>query len=167
MPWWDMWDEKNSAGGEEGARAVILAVRDEARLLGYYSDNELGWWNVSLWKATLEQPATSEQRKRLMAMLREEYWGEWKELEKDFESDVASSFEELEKRGILYLRGGGRGILVMRKFLGMLAERYYALAEQIIRKYDRRGLILGDRYPSFYYPEVVRACARHVDVVST
>jgi len=49
----------------------------------------------------------------------------------------------------------------------VLAERYYALVEQIIRKYDRRGLILGDRYPSFYYPQVVRAAARHVDVIST
>ncbi len=96
-----------------------------------------------------------------------EYGGDWKKLEGNFESDAASSFEELEKRGLLYLRPGGRGILVMRKFLGVLAERYYSLVEEIIRKYDRRALILGDRYPSFYYPEVVRAAARHVDVIST
>jgi hypothetical protein len=167
MPWWDMWDEKNIARAEEVARGQILAVRDDPRLLGYYSDNELGWWNVSLWKATLDQPASSGQRKRLMGMLREEYGSSWEKLSRDFESDVASSFEELQKRGVLYLRGGGRGILVMRKFLGVLAERYYSLTTEIIRKYDRRGLILGDRYPSFYYPEVVAAAARHVDVIST
>src|SRR6266850_1820919 len=107
MPWWDMWDQKNIARAEEVARKIILEVRDEPRLLGYYSDNELGWWNVSLWKATMEQPSTSGQRKRLMAMLREEYAGDWKKLDKDFESDVAGSFDELEKRGLLYLRGGG------------------------------------------------------------
>ena len=28
----------------------------------------------------------------------------------------------------------------------MVAERYYALVRQIIRKYDARTLILGDRY---------------------
>ena len=34
-------------------------------------------------------------------------------------------------------------------FLGLLAERYYQLVHQIIRKYDTRALILGDRYQSF------------------
>jgi len=37
----------------------------------------------------------------------------------------------------------------------VLAERYYAVAEQIIRKYDRRGLILGVGIVVLY-PEVVR-----------
>ncbi len=32
---------------------------------------------------------------------------------------------------------------------------------------DRRALFLGDRYQSFYYPEVVEASARHVDVSSS
>jgi len=41
----------------------------------------------------------------------------------------------------------------MRRFLGVLAERYYSLCRQIIRKYDSRALILGDRYQSFYYPK--------------
>ena len=41
------------------------------------------------------------------------------------------------------------------------------LVHQIIRKYDQRALILGDRYQSFYYPEVARASARHVDAVSS
>ncbi len=44
IPWWDMWDQKNIARAEEVARKIILAVRDEPRLLGYYSDNELGVW---------------------------------------------------------------------------------------------------------------------------
>ena len=30
-----------------------------------------------------------------------------------------------------------------------------------------RALILGDRYQSFYYPEVARACGRYVDAVSS
>ena len=36
----------------------------------------------------------------------------------------------------------------------------------MVRKYDSRALILGDRFPSFYYPEVVRAGARYVDAIS-
>jgi hypothetical protein len=34
-------------------------------VIGYYSDNEIGWWNAILWKMTLEQPATSGQRQQL------------------------------------------------------------------------------------------------------
>jgi hypothetical protein len=49
----------------------------------------------------------------------------------------------------------------------LLAERYYSLAHDTIRKYDQHALILGDRYQSFYYPEVVRASAPYVDVVSS
>ena len=67
---------------------------------------------------------------------------------------------------MLFLRPGGNGIRVERRFLRMLAERYYSLVHDIIRKYDKRALILGDRYQSFYYAEVARACAPYVDAVS-
>jgi len=39
---------------------------------------------VSLWKATLEQPATSGQRKRLMADAAESMEGTGRNLEKEF-----------------------------------------------------------------------------------
>ncbi len=74
---------------------------------------------------------------------------------------------ELDRGGRLYLRAGGNGIRVMRQFMSLLADRYYQLAREIIRKHDPRALVLGDRYQSFYYPEVARAAAKHVDVVST
>src|SRR5258708_22404055 len=68
---------------------------------------------------------------------------------------------------MLFLRPGGEGIRIERQFLELLAERYYSLVRDIIRKYDRRALILGDRHQSFYYPEVARASARYVDAVSS
>jgi len=43
-----------------------LALRDDPRLLGYYSDNEMGWWNSALFQLTLEQAPTSGQRCRLL-----------------------------------------------------------------------------------------------------
>ena len=36
-----------------------------------------------------------------------------------------------------------------------------------LRKYDTRALILGDRYESFFYPEVARASARSLDAASS
>jgi hypothetical protein len=59
-----------------------------------------------------------------LQLLREIYHNNWDELLKDFETDNAGSFEELDQRGILYLRPGGNGIRAYRRFLGLMAERY-------------------------------------------
>jgi hypothetical protein len=86
----------------------------------------------------------------------------------DFEpAPGVENWDTLSQHGMLFLRPGGNGIRVERRFLELLAERYYSLVRDLIRKYDRRALILGDRYQSFYYPEVTRACRRYVDAVSS
>ncbi|PYK57998.1 MAG: hypothetical protein DME21_16420, partial [Verrucomicrobia bacterium] len=167
-PWWDMWDPKIIGRMDEVAREQILALRDDPRVIGYYSDNEMGWWNGILFKMTLEQAPTSGQRWRLMELLRTNYHNDWSELLKDFEpAPGLESWQQLEQHGMLFLRPGGTGIRTMRRFLAQLAERYYSLVHDLIRKYDPRALILGDRYQSFFYPEVARACAPYVDAVSS
>lgn len=167
-PWWDMWDPKITDRMDQVAREHILALRDDPRLIGYYSDNEIGWWNAILFKMTLEQAPTSGQRQRLLKLLRETYSNDWSALVREFEpAPGVENWSGLEQHGMLFLRPGGNGLRVERRFLGMLAERYYSLIHDIIRKYDQRALILGDRYQSFYYPEVARACAPYVDAVSS
>ena len=167
-PWWDMWDPKIVERMDSVAREQILALRDDPRLIGYYSDNEMGWWNAILFKMTLEQSPTSGQRRRLIELLRQTYRSDWTELLKDFEpAPGLENWDTLEQHGMLYLRPGGNGIRVERRFLELLADRYYSLVREIIRKYDPRALILGDRYQSFYYPEVARASARYLDAISS
>ena len=166
-PWKDLWDTNIIARMHQIARDQILPVRDDPRLLGYYSDNEMGWWNATLFRMTLEQPPTSGQRQRLLQLLHETYHDAWPELLKDFEAEAAASFEELDKGGMLYLRPGSNGIRTYRRFLGVMAQRYYSLVREIIHTYDSRGLVLGDRYQSFYYPEVARASASAVDASSS
>jgi hypothetical protein len=167
-PWWDMWDPKIIARMDQVARDQILPLRGDPRVIGYYTDNEMGWWNAILFKMTLEQASTSGQRQRLIQLLRETYHNDWSELLKDFDpAPGVENWETLDQHGILFLRPGGNGIRTYRRFLGLVAERYYSLVHEIIRKYDQRALILGDRYQSFYYPEVARASAPYVDAVSS
>src|SRR6267378_3107028 len=166
VPWRDMWDTNIIAQMHQIARNQILPLRDDPRVLGYYSDNEMGWWNAPLFKLTLEQAPTSGQRQRLLQLLHETYHNDWSELLQDFEPEGAGSFGELDQHGMLYLRPGSNGIRTYRRFLGLIAERYYSLVREIIRTYDARGLVLGDRYQSFFYPEVARAAGSSVDVVS-
>jgi hypothetical protein len=141
-PWFDMWDPKVIADMDKVAREQILPIRDDPRLMGYYTDNEMGWWNGALFKMTLEQPAGSGQRQRLIRLLRATYGGSWQRLERDFEPVGAQSFAELEHAGVLYLRPGSQGIKPIRRFLAMAARHYYQLVRDTIRRYDRRGLIL-------------------------
>jgi hypothetical protein len=166
-PWWDMWSDKVVAEMDRVARKLILPLRDDPRLLGYYTDNEMGWWNAILIKMTMEQSPASGQRQRLLTLLRQEYGHDWDRFQNDFDADGASSFADLSAGGRIYLRGGGNGIRVARKFMGILADRYYSLVHGMIRKYDQRALILGDRYQSFFYPEVARASRKWVDIASS
>ncbi len=123
-----MWDEKITARMEQVTRDQIVAVRDDPRLIGYYSDNEMGWWNAALFKMTLEHAPTSGQRQRLIKLLRETYGDDWNKLLADFEPVDVASWEELDRGGRLYLRAGGNGVRVMRQFMSLLADRYYQLA---------------------------------------
>ncbi|HTL56154.1 MAG TPA: hypothetical protein VL361_10775 [Candidatus Limnocylindrales bacterium] len=167
-PWWDMWDPKLVERMDAVARQYIVPLRDDPRVIGYYTDNEIGWWNAILFQMTLQQAPASGQRQRLIKLLRQVYHENWSDLMQDFEpSPIIDSWEQLEQHGVLFLRPGGKGIRVERQFLGLLAERYYSLVHDVVRKYDSRALILGDRFPSFFYPEVVRASARYVDVLSS
>jgi hypothetical protein len=166
-PWWDMWDPKITQRMDDVARAQILPVRDDPRLIGYYTDNEMGWWNAALFQMALDQAPTSGQRQRLIKLLRDTYANDWQKLLADFDPEVADSFDALDQKGRLWLRPDGNGVKVMRRFLALAASRYYQLVHDIIRKYDRRALILGDRYQSFYYPEVAQAAAPYVDAMSS
>ena len=115
----------------------------------------------------LEQPATSGQRQRLIRVVRETYDNDWDALAKDFEPQNAANWQEIDRGGMLWLRPGGNGIRTMRRFLGVVAERYYQLMRDAIRKYDPDAMYLGDRYQSFYYPELPSAGRQYLDVVST
>ena len=66
-PWLDMWDPAVVARVDDVARRQIVRLRDDPRLIGYYTDNELGWWNATLFNMTLAHKPTSGQRRRLIA----------------------------------------------------------------------------------------------------
>jgi hypothetical protein len=166
-PWFDMWDEKVIRRIEEVAEQNMAATRGDPRVIGYYSDNELGWWNAILWKMTLEQPASSGQRQRLVRMVRETYGDDWQALTRDFEPQNATNWDELDQSGMLWLRSGREGIRTVRRFLSLVADRYYQLMHDTLRKLEPDAMYLGDRYQSFYYPEVAAASRPYVDIAST
>jgi hypothetical protein len=164
-PWRDMWNTRWLEIMEAAPREKIRV--SDSRVIGHYSDNELDWWNGALFRHTLDHPASSGQRQRLVELLREQYEDDWSLLLDDFEPEGATSFEELNQAGQVYLRPGSSGISSYRRFLGMIAAQYYRTTSEIIRSKAPQGLLLGDRFRTSYYPELVRAAAAETDVIST
>lgn len=164
MPWNDMFAPQTAQQVDEIVRDLIAPYRDDPHLLGWFTDNELGWWDDSLFLHFLKQPAQNATRRELIKLLRQHYKGDLQRMRHDFDIGDARRFEDIRQ---VTLIPGGAGMVVINRFVGLLAKRYYKLMHDSIRRYDRHHLILGDRYHDFYPLEVARASAPYVDVVST
>lgn len=166
VPWLDLFSEATERRFDEVVRRQVIPLKDDPRLIGYFTDNELGWWDETIFHYHLQQPANAT-RKVLLGLLREHYRGDFARLRRDFDPGEARSFADLERPAHLWLQPGGDGRAVVEAFTALLAERYYRLSHDAIRRHDPNHLILGDRYISWYPPVVARAARRYVDVVSS
>jgi len=129
---WDMWDPKVVRRWMRPASRPNLAVRDDPHLLGYYTDNELGWWNATLCQ---DDSRTAGRAARS--------GNDWSNYCARATKTIGISFSWISnqrtlavgrtqtRRRALFARRE-QGIHVMRRFLGVLAERYYSLCRQII-----------------------------------
>ncbi len=167
VPWCDLFGTEIERIFDQVAREQVLPRRDDPLLLGYFTDNELGWWDDSIFLTFLGEPAANSTRQVLIRLLEQHYRGDFGRLCRDWQPEGASSFDDLEQGGTMALRAGGNGMAVVRRFVGACAERYYRLAHDAVRRYDRNHLILGDRYAQWASEPVVQAAGRYVDVVST
>lgn len=167
-PWGDLFSEEAAQSFDRIARDKIVPLRDDRSLLGYFSDNELGWWDDTLLYHFIAQPESNRTRRVLLSLLEKHYSSDFTRLQRDFLTGKANTFTDLKHgKATLTLRPDGNGAEVIDKFTYLLAERYYRLVHDSIRRYDQNHLILGDRYPGWYPAAVARAAAKWVDVIST
>ena len=152
------------------AREAVGPYKGSAYRIGYFADNEVGWWNGTLFSYYLNQPATNHTKQALVALLDSHYGGDWHRFIDDFVVTTGiSSFQELLRRpdAHAHLRPGGNGIRMIREWTGAITRRYYELVHRALREADPAALIFGDRLPGFYDPDAVRAMAPFVDAVAT
>jgi hypothetical protein len=167
FPWIDAFDDRFETDVETLARDQVAPRSRDRNLLGWYSDNEQSWYPDSLFSYHLAQSPESATRKKLLAILRDQYDNDFVALQGDFEAIGAASFEELERGGELKLRASGNGRRGVVSFVAALAQRYYQVVHDAIRRNDPNHLILGDRY-AWHCPDVVaKAAVPFVDVIST
>jgi hypothetical protein len=166
FPWLDMWDPALVKVSDDVTKSLLESLKKDPRIIGYFSDNELGWWQGGLFKWIWDQK-THGTRSHAVDVLSLHYGGSWAAFAADFDPEGATSFAELREKGKVYMRPGAKGEPAAQEVLAMMAERYYSLCRDQIKKYDPDALYLGDRYISNYYPEVVEQAGKYCDVVST
>jgi hypothetical protein len=168
--WYDPLHPATAERMRVWARHLVAPYTHNPFRIGYFSDNEVGWWNGALFAYYLKQPATNHTKRRLIAFIRDNYRDDWQRFTRDFVPPAGlSSFEHLlhNKGTFPQLRPGGMGIQVVRQWTTVVADHYYHLVHDTLREADPQALIFGDRLPIYYDPMAVRAMLPYVDVIAT
>lgn len=150
------------------ARELAAPTHRDPKRIGFFSDNEVGWWNSQLFRWYLSDRPGNGGKDRLVELLRKHYHDSWEELTVDFVPVARNSFDELTQAGAeLKLRPGGRGIAVVNAFTRLVCEQYYGLMHEAIKAAAPDALVLGDRLPLYYNQDAILALRGKVDVLST
>lgn len=151
------------------ARELTAPYRDNPAVIGYFTDNEVGWWNAPLFRWYLGNEWALYTKQFLWRMIFNHYQGKWDRLLADFvPGPDVRSFEDLKRgRAELRLRPGGQGIRLIQRFTAACAGRYYELAYKAIKAADPGRLVMGDRLPLYYNQDAVLASRGFLDVLST
>ena len=169
--WFDPFDPATAERMHAWARRLVAPYKGNPYRIGYFIDNEVGWWNGALFLYYLKQPATNHTKQHLIARLREHYGDDWERFTHDFR---AASRHRPRLEHLLHHTHadcscdlGVRESNLFARWTGIITALYYRLAHDAIRAADPDALILGDRLPIYYDPVAVRAMVQHVDVIST
>ena len=166
VPWTDP-DTPEARGIYQKELSSWSRVRGDSGMIGWFTDNGLGWWDETLFLSALKQGPKSALKVKVMELVAGEYRGDLRRFLADFDVEpLPKVFEDLN--GVLKradFRPGFRPLMVER-YVEWLADRYYRAVTSEIRKFDPNHLILGDRYQGYYSQPVVIAAGRYLDVVS-
>ncbi len=166
--WFDPFAPETEARMMALAKEAVAPYRGSPYRIGYFSDNEVGWWAGALFVYFSKEPASSYTKARWVALLRRDYHDNWAEFTGDFAPPpgVDSWPALLASTAMTHMRPGGKGIRAVREWTGIVAEHYYRLSERAIRAADPEALYFGDRLPIYYDPAAVTAMAGHVDAIA-
>jgi hypothetical protein len=165
--WWDPFNPQAVDEIRQLAWNNLGAYRGNPLRIGYFADNEYGWWNAALFQVWSAAPPRTFTKRRLLAFLRERYQDGWSAFLADFvpPAGVRSFADLLLARRMTRLRPGGTGIATIRGWTSIVAEQYYQVTSRALHDADPEALFFGDRLPIFYDPDAVRMMARYVDAI--
>ena len=167
--WFDPFKPEQEGETLAWAEKLTAPYRNDPKLLGYYFDNEVGWWNSALFIWYLDKGWENHTKRMLWQLVFDHYRGRWDRLLQDWVPEGSiSGFEDLKRAGSkMQLRPGGYGIQLVNRFMHRYCRHYYSLMARALRQAHPRGLLLGDRLPLYYHQDALLAMNDSVDVIST
>lgn len=151
-------------------RTLIAPYKGNPYRIGYFPDNEIGWWYPAFFTYYIQEPPSSPTKQRLVALLRQHYQDDWSRFGRDFvpPAGVASFADLLASSGTsTLLRVGGDGIQAVRRWMGVVADHYYGMVRRVLSTEDPEALIFSDRLQIYYDHDTMRAMTPYVDVVAS
>lgn len=153
------------------ARKLCAGKREDPWLLGYFLDNELQWFgdlsnwrdDYGLWKETWKKPADHSAKQAWIEVAREhcssidefnDAWG------RDYESWSALA-ESTNPRH----PDTDEARAMARDYVRLVAERYFKVTTEAIRRHDPNHMILGCRFAG-WSPGIWDICGKYCDIVS-
>jgi len=122
----------------------VAPWRDDPLRIGYFLDNEVGWWNGALFTWFMQRAPENHSKQRLVALLEAYYGGDWERFTSEFVPPRGThSFADLLVLQDVptRLRPGTRGIAVVRLWTALLTARYYAVMSAAVRAADPGALV--------------------------
>ena len=167
--WFDPFSPEQEENTLEWAEKLTAPYRHDPKLLGYFTDNEVGWWNSALFIWYLSKGWENHTKQFLWQLIFDHYQGRWDRLLRDWVPERSiTSYEDLKRAGAkMRLRPGGTGIKLVNRFMHLYCRHYYSLMARALRQVHPRALLLGDRLPLYYHQDALLAMNDSVDVIST
>lgn len=160
------------------AKEYCEPLKEESYLVGYFLGNELDLnlyrrgeidWRTRWVRALLSQEPDTPARRQFAALLEkkfhtiDELTEEFGELKPRF-----SSFDEIGFNQIwpAFKKGIPQAVEIVKAYNAQIAERFYKLTSEAIKRYDGNHLILGSRFANDAEIEVLNSTRDYTDVVS-
>ncbi|WP_293667869.1 hypothetical protein [uncultured Parabacteroides sp.] len=167
---------------DKKARALCSPLRESKDLVGYFTDNEIGFGNINtsefdlgfkagdfkptLLRQLLELPEEKEAFQAAAKFVIERHGNNFKELSNNWGLDIPNwdSFRSWSKKklpiqGEAYKKD-------TEAFVGYYASCYFKKANKAIKRYDPNHLILGCRFGAPPPKEILSAIIPWTDVIS-
>lgn len=159
---------------EAMAREKCAPNRDNPWYLGYYIDNELAWWGTSsrtlpvgLFNLVMKKNGTHTAKQALREFLRRESGDDIAQFNRVWNTQL-SSFDEISDLTALP-ETTPEQVAIKERFLALIADTYFRITTEAIRKADPNHLILGCRFADVHggvSPVVWQAAGKYCDVIT-
>ncbi|MFH0878626.1 MAG: hypothetical protein V2A34_02830 [Lentisphaerota bacterium] len=169
----DVFSETYAAALDRAAVKEVAPHATNEYLIGYFANNELPWYgergwptsaDVSLLSRYMLLPEKGAGKVRLIEFLRDYYTNSIDALKNEWETEAASFDDLAKKRRMAAKVPQAKKVFV--QWSGLVAEQYFKLCAEMIKKYDTNHLFLGSRFAERAQEPVMAACGKYADVVS-